>query len=45
MKQGDKVVIEGVIDACRTGFKKEEYRVKIGEVIVWIPADKLEVKE
>jgi len=39
MKQGDKVTIECTIDACRFGYKRKEYRVMIGDVLLWVSAE------
>lgn len=45
MEQGDKVKIEGIIDACRLGLKHKEYRVQIGDKKIWIPAESIEVSD
>lgn len=45
MKQGDEIKITAVIDACRTGLKKQEYRIRIGDNLVWIPAELVDKNE
>ena len=40
MNYGEKVHVEGEIDAFRIGYNSHaEIRVKIGDIKVWIPAD------
>lgn len=46
MKQGDKVVVEGIADAFRTGLNSGEMvRVRIGDLTIWIPADMVKKAE
>ena len=42
MKQGDEVTIKCIIDACLFGYEQKMYRIRIGEKLIWIPAEYVE---
>ena len=45
IKQGDTVTIKCEVDACRTGLKKKEYRIKINGEKIWVDASQIETEE